>query len=217
LRRTIRTLTLLLPLLPAGPCLAQTLSARPAIFRDPLLANDPSYGELVLGQTTLAAALRVFAVELQDSVLLPLRHRSNPDTLPTGSNIGGPTTTPKARYRLDVGSGHYTLYFDKNERLIAAQATKDRLPRLLRREDLVARYATLQPRPVGASSESSRGWEEVEAPLAPCVSVVAQVWYGDDGSRGKHVGPDGTVLVFGYQYTCATRPARQRALLDNDP
>jgi hypothetical protein len=83
------------------PCVAQTLSARPAVFGDPVLSTDPTRGELELGRTTLAAALRMFAVELADS---------------------------------------------RHEQLVMVGAERSRLPRQLRREDLVARHPTLRVR-----------------------------------------------------------------------
>jgi hypothetical protein len=189
----------------------QTLSSRPAFFADPTLTSDPTYGELVLGRTTLRSALRVFAVELADSVRLPLAHAANPDTLPAGATNGGPTSAPAIHYRLDLGADRYTLYFDKNQRLVAAEANHQRLPRMIRREDLVARYATLRP------NQRPGSLENLEAPLAPCVSMFAYAWDRDDGLRDeRHLLP-GAILKFGYRYTCRTRPAEQRALLPTEP
>jgi hypothetical protein len=195
----------------ASPGLAQTLSARPAIFADPSLDTDPTRGELVLGRTTLAGALRMFAVELADSVRLPLGRRGNPDTVRTSSTIGDSDSWPRPHHRLDLGAGRYTLYFDRHERLVMVGAHRSRLPRQLRREDLVARYQTLRVR---------RHWniqDEMIAPLAPCISVTATVWEGDDGLRdSQHLKP-GTVLEFGYRFTCQTRPAPVKAVLDGEP
>ena len=87
-----------------APADCQSLSSRPAIFADPLLTSDPTQGDLVLGRTSLASALRIFAVELRDSVRIPLGHGSNPDTVRAGSMIGVPSMS-KAFYRLDVGPG----------------------------------------------------------------------------------------------------------------
>src|SRR3954468_5181738 len=118
------------------PCRAQTLSARPVFFADPVLAVDPGHGELVLGRTTLRSALRIFASDLQDSVRLPLAHSGNPLRLPAGPGLSSRAGAP--RYLLDLGAGRYTLYFDSNERLIAVSATGSTLPRLIGRQDLVA-------------------------------------------------------------------------------
>ena len=191
--------------------MGQTLSSRPAFFADPALSNDPTYGELVLGRTTLRSALRVFAVELADSVRIPLAHSANPDTLPAGITTGGPGSAPAIHYRLDLGAGRYTLYFDKNQRLVAADASHQRLPRVIQREDLVARYPTLRPNHRPGSVEN------LEAPLAPCISMLAYAWDRDDGLRDeRHLVP-GTIVRFGYRYTCPTRPAEQRAILPNEP
>jgi hypothetical protein len=198
------------------PCGAQSLSSRPGIFADPLLTSDPSKGDLVLGQTTLTAALRIFAVELRDSVRLPLGHASNPDTLPSAAVIAAPV---KARpyYRLELGPKHYTLYFDRHERLIAVVADRSRFPRALRREDLVARYATLRAQSPRNASEIRPSLQWLGAELAPCVSAGATVWDGDDGLRdARHMLP-GTVIEFGYGFTCNTIPSPTRAALDWEP
>lgn len=201
----MRPLLLALPisviLLASKPCSAQTLSSRPAIFTDPSLGNDPSYGELVLGQTTLLSALRIFAVELQDSVYLPLGHGSNPDTVGANSQLpGGLNVRP--RYRLEIGAGHYTLYFDRHERLVAAITDRSQLPRALRRDELVARYPTLTVAHVGRTAEGAWIMDDLAAPLAPCVSLVADVWRRDKGM----------VSSMGYIYTCATPPSPRKAL-----
>ena len=200
--------TLSLLLASTTPSLAQSLSSRPAIFADPLLTSDPSRGELVLGRTTLLSALRIFAVELQDSVRRPLAHSANPDTVGTGFTIG-PQVPPRPYYRLDLGPDRYTLYFDKHERLVAALADRSRLKQLLHREDLVARYATLRVQQPGGSPRTPVDW--VIADLAPCVASTATIWEGDDGLQdARHLLP-GTVTEFGYIYTCSTTPAPVRA------
>jgi hypothetical protein len=210
-RNLITVLTLVTASLASSPCVAQTLSARPAVFGDPVLSTDPTRGELELGRTTLAAALRMFAVELADSVPLPLGGKSNPDTWWTASGVGDSASWPKPYHRLDLGAGRYILYFDKHERLVMVGAERSRLPRQLRREDLVARYPTLRVR---------RHWniqDDLIAPLAPCISLAATVWEGDDGLPDEgHLKP-GTVVAFGYRYTCPTRPAPVKAVLHGQP
>jgi hypothetical protein len=206
----MRPLLLALPisliLLANKPCSAQTLSSRPAIFTDPSLGNDPSYGELVLGQTTLMSALRIFAVELQDSVYVPLGHGSNPDTVRANSELpGGLKVRP--RYRLEIGAGRYTLYFDRHERLVAAITDRSQLPRALRRDELVARYPTLSVAHVGRTAEGAWIMDDLAASLTPCVSLVADVWRRDKGMVGS----------IGYIYTCATAPSSRKATLDRDP
>jgi hypothetical protein len=174
----------------AGVSRAQTLSSRPALFADPVLAVDPAHGELVLGRTTLRSALRIFATELQDSVQVPLGHPGNPDTISVAPSPGTPLGPP-LRFRLDVGAGRYTLFFDKNERLVGVEAAQANLSRPLRREDLVARYATLRP----LSSPDALG--NLEASLGPCISMVA--W-----------ARDSQILSFGYRFTCNTSPAEHQ-------
>jgi hypothetical protein len=200
----------------ARPCEAQSLSSRPATFADPLLTSDPSKGDLVLGRTTLTAALRIFAVELRDSVRLPLGHDSNPDTLASAAVIAAPVK-PQPYYRLELGPSHYTLYFDRHERLIAVVADRSRFRRALRREDLVARYATLRVQSPRHPSEDRPALQWLAAELAPCVSAGATVWDGDDGLRdARHMLP-GTVIEFGYGFTCNTTPSPTRAPLDWEP
>jgi hypothetical protein len=200
MRPLLPTITLISSLITLSPCAAQTLSSRPAIFADPVLGTDPSYGELVLGRTTLTSALRIFAVELEDSVLVPLGHPSNPETVSEGTSLSGiPTLRP--RHRLDLGPKRYTLYFDKNERLIAAITLRSRLPRPLRRDELVARYPTLRVEHIGRTAEGAWVRDELVAPLGPCVSLIADVWREDRGMVGG----------LGYVYTCATRPAQLEA------
>lgn len=192
-----RTLSFMIlgTLLWATSSLAQTLSSRPAFFTDPVLAIDRSYGELVLGRTTLRSAMLVFATELEDT------------THSRASTDSEPPVAPRARYRLTPGRGHYTLYFDKNERLVAAIADRQEFPRPLRRDELVAQYATLRP----SSRPDMASVEELEAPLGPCLSMQASVWTG--GSLSSDRLRAGTVLSFGYRYTCRTKPAELRAAL----
>jgi hypothetical protein len=209
MRRTV-WISLSAVLLCVSPGLAQTLSSRPAFFADPALTIDPAHGELVLGRTTLRGAMRIFAVELQDSVRLPLAHPANPDTLPSAMALGGPAAAPAIHYRLDLGAGRYTLYFDKNQRLVGADAGRQRLPRVIRRQDLVARYASLRPvrRPGSVPY--------LEAPLSPCISMLALAGDDQDGASTGHLEA-GAIVKFGYRYTCPTRPAEQRAILPDEP
>lgn len=210
MRRRAPWITFLCSLFCAYPCVAQALSSRPAIFADPALTNDPARGELVLGRTTLRSAMRIYAVELGDTVRVPLAHTSNPDTLPSGTTWRS-GSAPPIHYRLDLGAGRYTLYFDKNERLVIVVASHNQLPRRIRREDLVARYATLR------LTHRWSAMDDLEAPLAPCISMLASAWVGDDGLRDdRHMLP-GTIAEFGYRYICPTRPAEHRAILPNEP
>lgn len=186
-----------------SPCAAQSLSSRPSIFGDPLLATDATYGDLVLGRTTLTAALRMFATELEDSVRIPRGHGSNPDTLLEGTRLpGAPNLRPY--HRLELGPTRYTLYFDKHERLVAAVTNRSRLPRSVRRDELVARYPTLTVESIVRTAEGVWVKDDLVAPLAPCMSLIADVWRQDKGLVGN----------LGYVFTCATTPAAQKAVLD---
>ena len=205
MRPLLPVLTLPIVLLTTSPCTAQSLSSRPAIFSDPSLGTDPSYGELVLGQTTLISALRIFAVELQDSVRVPLGHGSNPDTMRTDTELPGDRTV-RPHFRLEIGAGRFTLYFDRHERLVAAIINQGQLPRSIRRDELVARYPTLRVANVGRTAEGTWVMDDLVAPLTPCISLVADVWRRDQGMVGS----------LGYVFTCATQPAPRKATLDRD-
>lgn len=194
----LSTIALVSCFVASSPCIAQTLSSRPAIFVDPVLGIDPSHGELVLGRTTLTSALRIFAVELEDSVLVPLGHSSNPDTVLQGTTLSGGIPALRLRHRLDLGPKRYTLYFDTKERLVAAVTDRSRLPRTLRRDELVARYPTLTVAHIGRTAEGAWIRDELVAPLGPCVSLIADVWRQDRGNVGS----------LGYVYTCPTKPAQ---------
>ena len=166
---------------------AQTLAAKPAIFADPVPGSVPSKGELVLGQTTLTAALRIFAVQLGELVTTP-RRSANPDTVPAGTEwqVGNHVVRP--RRSLDLGPELYRLYFDRNERLIVALTFQP--PRRVTREDLVAHYPSLkfEGRRLGPS-------DAFVAPLSSCVSFAGRLRLDTK-----------QVDQLSYVYTCATKP-----------
>lgn len=199
-----RTLLLLaIPLCWPATGRAQTLSSRPAFFADPVLAVDPSQGDLVLGRTTLRSAMLIFATELGDSLRTP--SSNNPDTLPQQpARRTRPVAAP--RYRLNLGAGRYTLFFDRNERLVAVEAGRRNLPRPIRREDLVARYATLRP------TDRPDQLGNLEAPLAPCVSMFARASDPAEEPADSAGSAPGSVLGFGYRFTCSTRPAERSVM-----
>ena len=188
-RRLLPALTVAMSLTATVPVAAQTLAAKPAIFADPVPGSHPSKGELVLGQTTLTAALRIFAVELSELVKVP-RRSANPDTLPTDTEwqVGDHVVRP--RQSLDLGPERYRLYFDRNERLIVALTFQP--PRRVTREELVGHYPTLkfEGRRLGPS-------DAFVAPLSSCVSFAGRLRFD-------------TKLVdqLSYVYTCATKPGR---------
>lgn len=172
------------------PCGAQTLSAKPEVFGDPVEGADPAHGELVLGRTTLTSALRIFAVELQELASAGRGGAPNPDTLPANTEweVGDHTVSP--RRSLDLGPGRYRLFFDENDRLVAALTFE--LPRPVRRDKLAAHYPSVRFERRGANIES------FVAPLGRCVSL------------GGRVRLD-TYLVdqLSYVYTCSTKPAHR--------
>jgi hypothetical protein len=181
-----------------GPVQAQTISVRPALFKDPVWGVEPKPGEVVLGKTTLRSALILFAVELEaDSVRVPLGHQGNPSTLERAEwSIGGATIRP--RYRLDLGPKRYTLYFDKNERLVSLASPP--LSQLLMRKELAGRYPSLRAYHRGHGAGRVPVSESLEAPLSDCVSLTAHVRL-DQGD---------IVEKLWYHYTCSTKPARGR-------
>ncbi len=100
---------------------AQVLGTTPAAFADPRPGNAARYGDVVLGRTTLTAALRMFADDLHaDSVTVTRGHVGNPAPVAEGTawDVAGRQVEP--RRRLDLGPDHYVLYFDEHDRLIAA-------------------------------------------------------------------------------------------------
>ena len=173
-----------------APVAGQTLSARPVLFADPVPGADPARGDVVLGRTTLKSALRIFAVELEeDSIRVPLGHGGNPAVLPgTELLVGGLRIRP--HHRLDLGPDRYTLYFDENERLVAAIGGLRRI----RRQELAAHYPNLRVEHRGSA------YEGLTASIDPCVSLTATVWL----NRGD------VVEGLGYVYTCSTKVEKPR-------
>jgi hypothetical protein len=174
-----------------SPGAAQTLAAKPKVFGDPVPGSDPSKGELVLGRTSLTAALRIFAVELGE---LPeaSRQRANPDTLPpdTEWQVGDHVVRP--RHVLDLGPELYRLFFDRNQRLVATVTFQP--PRRVTREELKAHYPSLkfEGRRLGPA-------DAFVAPLGSCVSFAGRLRLDTK-----------QVDQLSYVYTCATKPASPR-------
>jgi hypothetical protein len=198
-RQIIPVLALITTMVALPPANAQTISARPAFFKDPVWGVEPKQGDVVLGRTTLKAALRIFAVELEeDSVRVPLGHKGNPSTLDaTELRIGGVTFRP--RYRLDLGPSRYALYFDKHERLVAVNS--HRLDRWLTRKELAEKYPSLRVYHRGRTADGDPVYDGLAAPLGECVSLAAEAW----ANRG------GVVESIGYVYTCPTTSGREKS------
>lgn len=188
-RSLLPVLAFAVPLIVNAPGSAQTLAAKPAVFADPVPGSDPSKGELVLGRTTLTAALRIFAVQLGESVRAP-RRSANPDTLPADTEwqVGDHVVRP--RHVLDLGPELYRLFFDRNRRLVAAVTFQ--VPRRVTREDLVAHYPSLkfEGRRLGPA-------DLFVAPLGSCVSFAGRLRFDTK-----------QVDQMSYVYTCATKPVR---------
>ena len=179
----------------AQPLAGQTISARPVLYKDPVWGVEPKHGEVVLGRTTLKAALRIFAVELEeDSVRVPLGHPGNPSVLEGKTQRVGGLGGVTLRHRLDLGPERYTLYFDENERLVAMDAPPYARP--LQRKELAAKYPSLRVYYRGHNADRVPIVEGLEAPLGECVSLTASAWL----ARGD------AVENLGYTYTCSTQP-----------
>jgi hypothetical protein len=169
---------------------AQSLSSRPVLFADPVPGRPSPGRELELGATTIAAAKRIFAVELDEPVQVRRGSRGNPERLGHGYdwNVLGVTIRPA--YRLDLGPDHYTLYFDANERLIGVLS--NRLPRRVGRDEFMSRYpkATVDRRMHGGDIP----FDYMVAPVGQCVALTATIQMKEK-----------QVESLGYYYTCATR------------
>lgn len=186
-------LTAILPV-PQGRLGAQSLSARPVMFADPVPGGPAPGRELVLGTTTLTAAKRIFAVELQDETVQVARgHAGNPERLPRGTEWRLAEGTFHPEQRLDLGPDRYVLYFDEHERLIGTLA--ERMPWPATRSDLTRRYPALRLQRRWHSGDVP--FDEVVASAGPCVTLIASVRVGND-----------RVEEFGYYFTCPTRPTQ---------
>jgi hypothetical protein len=180
----------------AGAAEAQTLSVQPAPFADLRPGRQARHGEVVLGQTTMAGALRMFAEHLRsDSVRVARAHVGNPSPWGPGSVWVSADQEVRPRHHLDLGPERYGLYFDENERLIGASTS--RLPGGLTWKVLSTRYPSLQ---------KGRRWYSGDRPisdtwsvaLSSCVTLVADVLVA--GQR---------VQTLSYYYTCSTTAANK--------
>ncbi len=185
--------------LKAGSAEAQVLNVRPVPFADLRPGKQARDGEVVLGQTTLAGAQRMFAEYLRsDSMKVARGHVGNPSPWGPGSVWISADQEVRPRHYLDLGPGRYGLFFDANERLIAA-STGRRLPGGLTWKVLSKHYPSLQ---------KSRRWysgdqpmmDTWSVPLSSCVTLVAGVLI--EGQKVQNLS---------YYYTCpTTRPGASR-------
>jgi hypothetical protein len=180
----------------AEPAEAQILNVRPAPFADLRPGRQARHGEVVLGQTTLAGALRIFSEHLwSDSVKVPRGHGPNPSPWPAhGSVWVDADHEVHPRHYLDLGPERYGLYFDENRRLIGASTS--RLPGGLTSKVLSKHYPSLR---------KNRRWYSGDKPLfdtwsvalSSCVTLVASVLI--EAQRVQNLS---------YYYTCPTTSTR---------
>ena len=191
--RVVFTLLVLGTAAVAAPAEAQILNVRPAPFADLRPGRQARHGEVVLGQTTLAGALRMFAEHLRsDSVKVPRGHGRNPSSWPAGTVWPAGEHEIRPRHHLDLGPDRYQLYFDENERLITA-STGPRLPGGLTWQVLSKHHPSLRKgrRWYSGDQPLSDTWSVV---LSSCVTLAANVLIA--GQR---------VQSLSYHYTCPTR------------
>lgn len=191
MRAVVLAVLSLTVLIAAGPSLsAQSISSRPVLFVDPVPGRPSPGRELELGVTTVAAARRIFAVELGEPVLVPRGFAGNPARLGSGYEWEVLGATLRPAYRLDLGPDHYALYFDANERLIGVES--NRLPRPVTRDEFMSHYpkATLDRRTHGGDIP----FDHMVAPVGKCVAMTARIQMIEK-----------RVESLGYYYTCATK------------
>ncbi len=192
------TLLVLGTVVMAPPIQAQILSVRPAPLADLRPGKQARHGEVVLGQTTLAGALRMFAEHLRsDSVKVARAHVGNPSPWGPGSVWVSADQEVHPRHYLDLGPERYGLFFDENERLIAA-STGQRLPGGLTWKVLSKHYPSLRKGRRWYSGDQPM-WDTWSVALSSCVTLAANVLIA--GQR---------VQSLNYYYTCPTTSTRAR-------
>jgi len=173
---------------------AQVLDVRSTVQLPVLRPGDQARnGEVVLGQTTVTAALRMFAVELRsEMVSLPLAHPANPDTIPSGTvwQVGPHQLRPYRR--LELGADRYVLNFDRNDRLISAWPV--RVPNGITQPTLAEHYPEIRKGQLWHSGDQPI--QEWNADIEACVVLSAMVREAT-----------GVVQQLSYNYTCETKPA----------
>ncbi|MFL5461131.1 MAG: hypothetical protein ACJ8A6_13235 [Gemmatimonadales bacterium] len=184
----------LLSFVPSATLRAQILDVRSTAQLPDLRPGDQARnGEVVLGQTSVTAALRMFAVELRsEMVSLPLAHSANPDTIPSGTVwLIGPHELRPYR-RLELGADRYVLNFDRNDRLISASPA--RVPNGITQPMLAEHYPGIHKGRLWRSGDVPL--QEWIAPVDRCVVLSALVR-----------GTTGFVEQMSYAYTCETKMA----------
>jgi len=176
---------------------AQTLDVRPERFTDPRPGTQAKHGEVVLGRTTLKAAMRMFAEELsRDTILVSRGHSGNPAPVSSETVWQVAVHQVRPRQRLDLGPDHYSLWFDENQRLVAAITSQ--VPVGLSRATVVDHYKGMY-RASRWRSGDQPSFDEWTVPVDPCVTLSAQVSVATEG-----------VEQLSYIYTCPTTPLPRR-------
>jgi hypothetical protein len=193
--RIVFTLLILGTAAVAAPAEAQVLNVRPAPLADLRPGRQARHGEVVLGQTTLTGALRIFSEHLwSDSMKVSRGHGGNPSSLPAETVWLAGDHEIRPRHQLDLGPDRYQLYFDENERLITAM-TGPRLPGGLTWQVLSKHYPSLRKGRSWYSGDQPM-MDSWSTPLSDCVALVATVLV-----KGQKV------QNLSYHYTCPTTRA----------
>lgn len=192
--------------------LAQTVSARLALFADPA-PRPASPGELVLGTTTLAEARLLFPDAPPHPGPLPIAGKHpNPWHAPTAREmeIGGKRIRQAHHFLL--GRGRATLAFDDHQRLISISQSGyayydqiaqenvqiDNVPwdrNAVSRNEFHAHY------PASRGTWVDRWHYTLEGLVRDCIAVTASF------SQDKGVDQ---LNVLEYHYTCSTEPVIPR-------
>ena len=155
--------------------------------------TQAKHGEVVLGRTTMKAAMRMFAEELsRDTIRVARGHSGNPSAVSAETvwQVGVHQVRP--RRMLDLGPEHYSLWFDENDRLIAAITPQ--VPPGLSRMTLINHYKGIRRFRSWASGNQPT-FDVWTVPVDSCVALSAHVSLASE-----------RVEQLSYIYTCATRP-----------
>lgn len=185
MRPTLLTLTVLA--LAAAPAQAQYLGAKAVIYHDPLPERANTETPLLLGKTFLQSARRMFpdAPKVIEGSPLYSINEGNPQPIDRGDEIwtlDGFTITAKFIFML--GPGRWTLYFDGNQRLIAAVAPKEAMTGVTRSE-FAQKYPSLK-------EAKGQNHTDLQGRISECVYLQALF------------GMDEKLHSYSYSYVCPT-------------
>ena len=159
------------------------LLAASALAADPLAfpvttPEGAKAGELVLGQTTIRQAIKMYPRPPRDYKGVPQAPRNYPPV-----TVGDYLPKPKIVYA--PYKSRYVLYFDGNEKLVMVQDTEsDRKGK--KRADIAKLYPGLTE-----TNRSDKAYE-MQGKAAPCLTVMFLF------------DKDDTVTQVAYAYTCKT-------------